>query len=137
VPIPDPKSPPLPAGHYLARRGITTFLFGFDIPPASPGSISFGGGIANVRYEVRATVGVAWKGERKLVTDHRIIEVVEDFDESCDPPRNDLVVVGENGKVWMRAHLVGDIAVIGESACVELEVKNHSAKKAQYYYACA
>ncbi|KAJ3560328.1 hypothetical protein NP233_g10909 [Leucocoprinus birnbaumii] len=39
---------------------------------------------------------------------------------------------GENGQFWMPGHLIGGLLVTEESACVELQVKNHSSQKIQY-----
>ena len=79
---------------------------------------------------MRATVGVAWKGERRLVTNKKTVDVVECYEEDdftrIEPEG---VLVGENGKIWVQGKVVGGIVVAGEIACVELQVKNHSAKK--------
>jgi hypothetical protein len=40
-----------------------------------------------------------------------------------------VVVVGENGRFWMHGRVIGGLLVAGESACVELQVKNHSSRK--------
>ena len=87
-----------------------------------------------MRYEVRCTAGVAWRGERRLVTAARSVDVVESYEleedgffaRRIDPEG---VIVGENGKIWVLGRLVGGLVVAGESACVELQVKNHSSKK--------
>jgi hypothetical protein len=75
-------------------------------------------------------VGVAWKGEKRLVTDKKSVDVVESYEENdflrIDPEG---VIVGENGKIWVQGKVVGGLVVAGESACVELQVKNHSSKK--------
>lgn len=53
------------------------------------------------------------------------------------------VIIGENGKLWMHGKLVGPVVVAGESACIELHVKNHSNKKVSLFisfhvrWACA
>lgn len=39
------------------------------------------------------------------------------------------IVVGENGKLWMQGKIVGNVILAGDSACLELQVKNHSNKK--------
>ena len=79
---------------------------------------------------MRATVGVAWKGDRRLVTSKKSVDVVECYEED-DLIRIEAegVLVGENGKIWVQGKVVGGIVVAGETACVELQVKNHSAKK--------
>lgn len=79
---------------------------------------------------MRATVGVAWKGDRRLVTNKKSVDVVECYEED-DFIRIEAegVLVGENGKIWVQGKVVGGIVVAGETACVELQVKNHSAKK--------
>ena len=121
--------PPLPSNYYHARRGITTFFFQFSLPESSPSSIEFGSGLARLRYEVRANVGVAWKGEKKLVTDKKQVDVVEQYEG--DPVRGEAegIIVGENGKIWMQGKVLGGFMVAGQPACIELQVKNHSSKK--------
>jgi len=129
MPHPLAGEPPLPAHFYQARKGMTSFLFKLAVPPGSPSSISFGNGLAGVRYEVRATVGACWKGERRLVTAKHEVDVLERYDEDFDRIVPEGVVVGDQGKVWIQARVVGGLVVAGESACVELQVKNHSTKK--------
>lgn len=129
LPHPLPGEPPLPAHYFQARKGITTYLFRFPIPESSPSSINFGSGLATLRYEVRASVGVAWKGERRLVTDKKDVDVVEAFDGDPDRVSPEAVVVGEGGKIWAQGRVMGGVVVAGRGACVELQVKNHSAKK--------
>lgn len=82
-----------------------------------------------MKYEVRASVGVAWKGEKRLVTDKKELDVVESFEEDFTRIEPEGVVVGEYGKIWVHGRVVGGIVVAGESACVELQVKNHSHRK--------
>ncbi len=99
------------------------------VPATSPSSIVFANA-ARVRYEVRASVQVFWKGEKKVVVQSKEVDVVEsyaDVDFSRDEP--EAVAVGENGKIWMQGRLIGGVLVAGESACIELQVKNHSARK--------
>ncbi|KAF8344755.1 hypothetical protein F5887DRAFT_1283095 [Amanita rubescens] len=104
----EPGDPPLPSHHYHARRGISTFLFRIPLPVTCPSSVYFGGGLATVRYELRASASVYWRGEKQLVTEAE---------------------VGENGKLWMQGNIIGGgIITAGESVCVELQVKNHSSK---------
>ncbi|KAH9930063.1 uncharacterized protein B0H18DRAFT_995072 [Fomitopsis serialis] len=128
-PYPDPGDPPLPSHYYHARRGATTFLFRLPLPTSSPSAINFGSGLAHVRYEVRATVGVFWKGENRLVFDKKPVDVVESFDEELLRGEPEAVVVGENGKIWAQGKVVGGFLVAGQAGCVELQVKNHSPKK--------
>ncbi|KAI9067691.1 hypothetical protein FKP32DRAFT_1609263 [Trametes sanguinea] len=128
-PYPSPGDPPLPASYYHARRGITTFLFQFHLPESSPSSIDFGSGLARLRYEVRASVGVAWKGEKKLVTDKKVVDVVERLEPDFNRVDPEGVIVGENGKIWMQGKVLGGYMVAGQPSCIELLVKNHSAKK--------
>ncbi|KAI9001466.1 hypothetical protein BD414DRAFT_533215 [Trametes punicea] len=128
-PYPSPGDPPLPAHYYHARRGITTFLFQFPLPESSPSSIDFGSGLARLRYEVRASVGVAWKGEKKLVTDKKAVDVVERLEDDFNRVEPEGVIVGENGKIWMQGKVLGGFMVAGQPSCIELLVKNHSAKK--------
>lgn len=132
----SPNDPSMPPTYHHARRGLSTFLFRIPVPASAPASVSLGNGLASVRYEVRASVGVWWKGERKMVLERREVEVVEEYQEEplCDGEGGDgedkeVVVVGEGGKIWMQGKVLGAVLVAGESACVELQVKNHSPKK--------
>jgi len=127
--------PILPEHYYQARKGRSTFLFRVPIPASSPSTITFGTGVAKVRYELRASVGVYWKSEKRLVLDKRPVEVVEayPFEESRPP---EAIVIGENGKLWMQGKIVGNVIVAGESACLELQVKNHSNKKVRILLPC-
>lgn len=83
-PHPLPGELPLPLDYHAARKGTTAFLFRLPLPTASPPSINFGSGVARIRYEVRAIVGVIWKGERQLVTYRRDINVIARYDPSSD-----------------------------------------------------
>lgn len=118
--------PPFPAYHYPARRGLTTFFFRFLIPPSSPASISFGP--AQIRYEIRASVGVAWRGEKRLVTDQRDVSVVECYDIRALPEHPQGVTIADGGNIWAQAFITNGPIVAGEIACVELQLKNHSLK---------
>ncbi|KAJ2918480.1 hypothetical protein MD484_g1976, partial [Candolleomyces efflorescens] len=128
---PAPGDPVLPPNYYQARRGLSTFLFRIPIPESSPSSINFGSGLAQVRYELRATVGVVWKDDRRLVVDKHALDVVAayPFEEIVGLKSPEGVIIGENGKLWMHGKLVAPVVVAGESACIELHVKNHSNKK--------
>lgn len=138
---PLPGDAPLPEGYYKAKRGQSTFLFRIPLPSSSPASVDFANGLAKVRYEVRGSVGVFWKGERQLVTDKSQVGVLESSDSAiggllggavASRAEEGAVVVGENGRFWMHGRVVGGIGgvlVAGESACVELQVKNHSSRK--------
>ncbi|KXN83785.1 hypothetical protein AN958_01062 [Leucoagaricus sp. SymC.cos] len=137
-PIPgDTDTPTLPEDYYKAKRGTSTFLFRIPLPLSSPASINFANGLAGVRYEVRGSVGVFWKGEKQLVMDKDEVGVLESYSEdlfgfgvgSRVRAEEGVVVVGENGRFWMHARIVGGLIVAGESACVELQVKNHSSRK--------
>lgn len=64
------------------------------------------------------------------MTDEKSVDVVESYEEndfSRIEPEG--IVVGENGKIWIQGRVVGGLVVAGESACVELQVKNHSSKR--------
>ena len=124
-----PDEPPLPLNHYNARRGTSTFLFRFPLPETSPSAISFGSGIAQLKYEVRATVGVIYKGEKRLVTDKKAVDVVEMYRDDPVSPVPEGILVGENGKILMQGKVLGGVLVAGQPACVELLVRNHSSKK--------
>ncbi|OCH87986.1 hypothetical protein OBBRIDRAFT_836941 [Obba rivulosa] len=121
--------PPLPSGYHPARRGVTTFLFRFPLPSTSPASINLSSGLAVVKYEVKASVGVAWKGENRLVVDNKGFEVAESFEQDSPAGAEEGVIVGENGRIWVQGRVVGGIMVAGHPACIELHVKNLSAKK--------
>lgn len=128
--------PPLPSGYYPARRGMTTFLFRFPLPPTSPSSINLSSGLAVVKYEVKASVGVAWKGENRLVVDKKSVEVAESFEEDSSTGMGEGVIVGESGRIWVQGRIVGGIVVAGQPTCIELHVKNLSAKKVQWSLCC-
>ena len=125
---PPAGAPPLSPNYYHARKGMTTFLFRFPLPPSCPSSINFGSGLATIRYEVRAAVGVAYKGENKLVFDKKQVDVVEAFEPDFSRVDPEAVTVGESGRIWLQAKLLG-VLVANQPACVELTVKNHSLKK--------
>ncbi|QRV89819.1 structural constituent of cell wall [Ceratobasidium sp. AG-Ba] len=124
--VAEDESGAFPPHHYPARRGITTFFFRFPLPLTSPASIEFGSGLARIRYEIRASASVAWKGERRLVTDRQDIQVVESATQEVEPAGT---VVGESGKVWMQAKVLGGAVMAGQTCCIELHVKNHSSRK--------
>lgn len=121
---PPPGEFSFPAHHYPARRGLTTFFFRFPLPPSSPASISFGP--AQIRYEIRASVGVALRGEKRLVTDHQDINVVEYCDIRAPSKRPQGFAVAEDGNVWAQAFVTNGPIIAGEVACVELQLKNNS-----------
>ncbi|KIY66014.1 hypothetical protein CYLTODRAFT_455796 [Cylindrobasidium torrendii FP15055 ss-10] len=126
---PLPNMQPMPTHYHLGKRGQSSFNFRMPIPATSPSSISFCQA-ARVRYEIRASVQIFWKGEKKVVVQSKEVDVIEsyaDIDFSRDEPES--VAVGENGKIWMQGKVVGGVLVAGESACVELQVKNHSSRK--------
>ncbi|KAF6745736.1 hypothetical protein DFP72DRAFT_924355 [Ephemerocybe angulata] len=129
--FPQPGSPVLPPHYHQARRGLSTFLFRIPIPEGSPCALTFGSGLAKVRYELRASVGVVWKEERKLVVHNQSVDVVAGwpYEELVGGKEPEGVVIGEMGKFWVHGKLVGPVVVAGESACIELHVKNHSNKK--------
>ncbi|KAJ3512011.1 hypothetical protein NLJ89_g3769 [Agrocybe chaxingu] len=127
---PMPGDPPLPQHYYQARRGRSTFLFRIPIPASSPSSITFSSGLAKVRYELRASVGVFWKNEKRLVVDKHSVDIVEAYpDDAYLGHVPEAVVVGESGKLWMQGRLTSGVVVAGGTACLELQVKNHSSKK--------
>ncbi|TFY83918.1 hypothetical protein EWM64_g96 [Hericium alpestre] len=96
LPHPIAGNPPLPAHYHEARRGLTTFLFRLPIPSTSPSSIDFGFGLARIKYEVRATVGVSWKGENRLVVDRGEVDVAESYELDFDRIEPEGVIVGEH-----------------------------------------
>ncbi|KAI5119446.1 hypothetical protein M0805_008385 [Coniferiporia weirii] len=127
---PLPESDPLPADHYPARKGTTTFFFRFPLPRSSPASINFCNGLARLKYEVRASVGISWRGERRYVMERRDITVAEALGRPTNPSGDEQIVVGENGKIWMQGRILNPYVVAGHNACVELFVRNHSMKSA-------
>lgn len=130
-PHPTPGEPPFPQGYFPARRGITSFFFRFPLPLSSPSSISFASGLAKLRYEVRASVGVAHRGEKRVVTDVAETDVVQCEDMNGIAAEH--VVVGENGKMYVQGRIPGGRIVSGQQAYLELHVKNHSLKKVCFY----
>ncbi|KAG2369054.1 hypothetical protein BDR07DRAFT_1389440 [Suillus spraguei] len=67
----------------------------------------------------RASVGVALRGEKRLVTDHQDINVVEYCDIRAPSKRPQGFAVAEDGNVWAQAFVTN-------VACVELQLKNNS-----------
>ncbi|KAG6897315.1 hypothetical protein C0992_002491 [Termitomyces sp. T32_za158] len=126
---PLPGDPPYPPDYHQALRGISTFLFRIPLPSSCPSSINFGSDLARVRYELCATVGVIWKGEKTLVVCKREIDVVEGVEDDITRTIPEGIVVGEFGKIWVQGSVVGGMIIAGESACLELQVKNHSDKR--------
>lgn len=64
------------------------------------------------------------------MTDKKSVDVVESYEEDDFTRINpEGVVIGDNGKIWVQGKVVGGIVVAGQSACVELQVKNHSLKR--------
>ncbi|KIJ14386.1 hypothetical protein PAXINDRAFT_116058 [Paxillus involutus ATCC 200175] len=115
---------PLPAHHHAARRGLTTFFFRFPLPQSSPSSINFGP--ANIRYEVRASVSVSWRGDKRLVTDKREVKVVEGWGGINAAHLPQAAVIAEGGKIWAQATITNGAVVGGETACIDLQLKNNS-----------
>lgn len=70
-----------------------------------------------------------YKGEKRLVTDKKTVDVVEMYGDHPSSPVPEGVLVGENGKILMQGKVLGGVLVAGQPACVELLVKNHSSKK--------
>jgi hypothetical protein len=83
-----------------------------------------------VPYELRGSIGIFWKGERQFVIDKEEVGVLESYGEDLE---EGVVVVGDGGQLWMHGILVGGLLVAGESACVELQVKNPSSRKVNFY----
>ena len=81
-------------------------------------------------------MGVAWKDQNRLVTDKCPVNVLQRCPDGDDATLGsdtwqapEALIVGEGGKIWVRARVLGGMLVAGESACVELQVKNHSARR--------
>lgn len=123
---------PLPAHHHAARRGQTTFFFQFPVPASSPSSINFGP--ASIRYEIRASVSVAWRGDKRLVTDKREVKVVESWDPTDEALSPQAVVITEGGKIWAQATLTNGVVVGGQSACIDLQLKNYTQRWVCAFY---
>ena len=81
-----------------------------------------------------------WKNDKRLVVCRKGVEVVERFaiEEAMviDMQQGGMslkvlenVAVGESGKIWLQGRILSGLVVAGGSACVELQVKNHSTKK--------
>lgn len=121
-----PAGEHLPAHHYAARRGLTTFFFRFPLPYSSPASLKFGP--ASIRYEVRASASVAWRGDRRLVTDTCEVKVVESLDTLSSTTIPQAVTIAEGGRVWAHARITNGAVIGGEAACIDLEVKNHTSR---------
>jgi hypothetical protein len=120
----------IPEGYWQAKKGSSEFPFKLSLPSTCPSSISFGGGLARVKYELKASVEVFWKGERSLLIIKDDVDVVESFVDPEGKQLGECVAVGEQGKLWCKGNVVGGgVVVAGESACVELMVRNHSNKK--------
>ncbi|KAF9007378.1 hypothetical protein BDQ17DRAFT_1422761 [Cyathus striatus] len=125
----------MPEGYNPARRGTASFLFRIPLPPSLPNSIEFAGA-ARTRYELRASVNVWWRGERRVVLCRREVEIVEEPKDEQE--REERVAVGEGGKVSVSGRVWGyedtgegreGVLVPGRTGCVELFVRNHSSKK--------
>jgi hypothetical protein len=69
------------------------------------------------------------------VTDNRALDVVAayPYEETFGGKEPQGVVVAENGKIWVQGTLVGGAIAAGGTACVELQVKNHSTKKVSLF----
>lgn len=124
--VPADGEPLLPAHHHPARRGLTTFFFRFPLPLSSPASIRFGP--ASIRYEVRANVSVAWRGDRRLVTDTREVRVVESLDSTAQTEIPQAVSIAEGGKLWARASITNGAVIGGEAVCIDLQLKNYTSR---------
>jgi len=129
---PLPDSPPLPREYHPARKGQTTFFYGFQLPFTSPSSINFGNGVGKVQYEVSAQVEVFWKGEKRIVTDTKLVEVVE-----CPPSElremPPTSVVSDGGNIQIQGRIIGGFVVSSHTGCLELLVKNHSKRKVHLF----
>lgn len=133
-PYPLPGADPLPAGYHPARKGTTTFFFRFPIPRTSPSSINFGSGLAKLRYEIRASVGIAWEDNRRLLISKKDVDIVEAACEVGERYSARGVVIAEKGKMWVQGRVLNPYVVSGQSVCVELHVKNNSTKKVRHLH---
>ncbi|GJJ08717.1 hypothetical protein Clacol_002936 [Clathrus columnatus] len=123
----NPQDPSFPPNYFPGRKGITTFFFKFPTPVSSPSSVSFASDVARIEYKVRVNIGVAYKGDVRLLTNTVDAELVQCQD--MEGTVEEHVVIGENGKVYVRGKLVSGRAIVGEKGCLELHVKNQTSKK--------
>lgn len=56
------------------------------------------------------------------------MDVIESYGGGPERHQSEGIVVSENGKLWVQGKLLGGVVMPGQPACVELTVKNHSAK---------
>ncbi|KAG8905349.1 hypothetical protein FRB99_000177 [Tulasnella sp. 403] len=122
-----PDAPTLPREYHPARKGQTSFFFSFPLPSSAPSSISFGNGLAQVRYEIIAHIEVFWKGEKRVVAAQKPIDVVECLPQLQERPP--AIVLGEGGKIHIQARLLSAFSVVGQTGCIELFMRNHSNRK--------
>lgn len=71
-------------------------------------------------------MSVAWRGDKRLVTDKREVKIVEGWDPTNAAPSPQAVVITEGGRIWAQATLTNGVVVGGESACIDLQLKNHT-----------
>lgn len=71
-------------------------------------------------------MSVAWRGDKRLVTDMREVKVVENWDPTNAAPSPQAVAITHGGKIWAQATLTNGVVVGGESACIDLQLKNHT-----------
>jgi hypothetical protein len=70
---------------------------------------------------------VVYRGEKRLVTNMVEADVVQCMD--MEGAAEEHVVTAEGGKMYIRGRVMGGRIVTGEQACLELQVRNHTAKK--------
>ena len=85
-------------------------------------------GPASIRCEVRTSASVAWRGDRRLVTNTCEVRVVESLDTLLPTTTPQTVTIAEGRKIWAQARITNGAVIGGEAACIDLEVKNHTSR---------
>ena len=71
---------------------------------------------------------MAWRGDRRLVTDTREVKVVESLDTLSPTTISQAVATAEGGNIWALAKVTNGAVIGGEAACIDLEMKNHTSR---------
>jgi hypothetical protein len=70
-----------------------------------------------VTYELRASASVYWRGEKRLITEQKVVDVVQGLDDKnlTEYVNDNDATAGKNGKLWMRRSFAGSrIITAGE-----------------------
>ncbi|KAH9011156.1 hypothetical protein EDB84DRAFT_1569922 [Lactarius hengduanensis] len=95
--------------------------FHLSVPPSSPSSINVGNRLTQIRYEVRASVGVAWDPEYSPAN----VQPTSSGDTLSyktmiyTPGPRQNVWSSASDKIWAQARVLGGMPMAGESACIE------------------